>query len=316
MGGRRRENLAREVRAGLASTPKYLPARLGSDFRAVEPPGAGDGLPEYHLARAEAEILTIHAKAITARLPRPLAVAEFGPGNQSNAELLVGMLASACGVRMYMPIDDSDARRGGTLTRLAAAHRDAEVRAIIAEYDEGLRFARAVARCPVVAAWMASGIGRYQREEAANRLRALRGRLCPDDRLLLGIDLRKPSTEMLQSYDDAGGLLAESQRNTLRRINQELGGQFDPASFAYRVECDESDGLVRTFLVSNRAQRVWIERADIVADFAKGEALRTGQSYQYAPAEIRQLAQSAGLRVEAQWFDGNRRFSVSLLAGR
>ena len=54
-----------------------------------------------------------------------------------------------------------------------------------------------------------------------------------EDRLLLGIDLRKDRDVLESAYDDSRGVTARFNRNLLARINRELGGHFDIRGFRF-----------------------------------------------------------------------------------
>jgi uncharacterized SAM-dependent methyltransferase len=130
--------------------------------------------------------------------------------------------------------------------------------------------------------------------------------------LLVGIDLRKDRAVLEAAYDDPCGVTAAFNRNILARINRELGGSFDIRTFAHRAIYDEQKGRVEMYLVSDRAQRVIIEKAELEVSFAAGEAIHTENSVKYSLAEIDMLARTAGLQRERTWFDGPKRFSLHL----
>ena len=64
----------------------------------------------------------------------------------------------------------------------------------------------------------------------------------PDDRLLVGFDLRKARAVLEPAYDDARGVTARFNKNLLARVNRELGGQFDLSLFDHRAVYDEDAG--------------------------------------------------------------------------
>jgi L-histidine Nalpha-methyltransferase len=131
---------------------------------------------------------------------------------------------------------------------------------------------------------------------------------------VMGVDLRKSREVLERAYDDARGVTAQFNLNLLARINRELGGTFDLAQFQHRAVYDEAKGRVEMYLVSRRAQRVHIRALELTVDFAAGEAVHTENSYKYSPAEIDELAQSAGLRVAQRWTDAAGRFALVMLS--
>ena len=115
------------------------------------------------------------------------------------------------------------------------------------------------------------------------------------------------------AYDDACGVTAAFNRNLLVRINRELGGHFDPRTFRHQARYDEEAGRIEMHLVSDRGQRVAIDRLGLEISFQAGEAIHTENSYKYSLAEIEALAAAARLRGEHSWFDSERRFCLNLL---
>ena len=109
-------------------------------------------------------------------------------------------------------------------------------------------------------------------------------------------------------------MTARFNLNLLRRINRELGGHFDLDGFRHRARYDEVVGRVEIHLVSVCDQRVPIDDLDLVVPFAAGETIHTENLYYFSPDEIDTLAAGAGMRVDRRWLDGQRRFSLNLLA--
>jgi len=132
------------------------------------------------------------------------------------------------------------------------------------------------------------------------------------DRLLIGIDLRKDPAVLLQAYDDSEGITAQFSKNILARINRELGGHFDLNAFEHWAVYREQEGCMQMYLVSRRSQRVAIDGLGLEIAFETGEAIHTENSFKYSLEEIQSLGAAAGLCLERQWLDGERRFSVNI----
>jgi uncharacterized SAM-dependent methyltransferase len=175
-----------------------------------------------------------------------------------------------------------------------------------------LRRVEAVRRKLVL--WLGSNIGNLERGEAAKFLASVRETLLPDDRLLVGIDLRKSRAVLEEAYDDPCGVTAAFNRNILARINRELGGNFDLRAFRHRAVYEEAIGRVEMYLVSCRAQRIQIAEARLDLALAADEPIHTENSYKYSPEEIALLAEAAGLRPLQAWMDPEQRFRLDLFA--
>ena len=125
-------------------------------------------------------------------------------------------------------------------------------------YEQGLM--RAIERRPqdasLVVLFLGSNIGNFTPEAAHDLLTRIRRSLRPGDALLLGTDLVKPERELLLAYDDPLRVTAAFNRNLLRRINDELGGNFDLDGFRHRATWNAAARRVEVFLVSARRQQV------------------------------------------------------------
>ena len=308
------ESLASEVRAGLTATPKRIPCRFFYDEAGSQIFEEICDLPEYYLTRAEGEILRDRAQDVARRFSLPISLIEFGSGNSSKTRLLIEALLGEHGSLSYTPVDISPSVLEASSLQLLDDYRHLEIRAIAGEYQDGLRRIRPESQRPKLILWLGSSIGNLDRPSADRFVSTLRGAMNPEDRLLLGIDLRK-SREVLESaYDDSGGVTARFNRNLLVRINRELGGHFDPEAFDFQAIYDEVGGNVVSQLRSRRDQTVRIEDLGLEVAFAANETIHTENSFKYSRAEIDVLARNTGFAVEERWLDANNRFSVNLFA--
>jgi dimethylhistidine N-methyltransferase len=312
----RRNRFARDVAAGLTASPRWLPYcyfydRLGSRlFEAI------CELPEYYLTRAETAILKSHARDIAAHFPSPTDLIELGSGTATKTRLLIEAFLQRHGPLRYVPLDICRSVLEESSPDLLRTYADLEVLAIAGEYHDGLAHLGAVTGRQRLVCWLGSNIGNLHRAEAAEFLGQVGATLSLDDRLLVGIDLRKAPATLEAAYNDACGVTAAFNRNLLVRLNRELRGSFDVKSFAHQALYDEIAGRVEMHLVSARAQRVRIADLDLDVPFAAGETIHTENSYKYSPAEIDALAAAAELRLEQSWLDPERLFRLTLFARR
>jgi L-histidine N-alpha-methyltransferase len=310
------EEFARAVRAGLTAQPKYLDCVWFYDAAGSELFEQICDCPEYYLTRAEHEILTERAFEIVAACPARTSLVELGSGNAAKTRLLIRALLARQGSLVYVPIDVSRTALDSSARALVAEQARLEVVAIAAEYETGVRELRALELGPKLLLWLGSNVGNLSREAAASFLARLREGLGADDRLLIGIDLRKDRATLERAYDDAAGVTARFNLNLLARIDRELGGGFGRARFAHRAVYDEGIGRMDMYLESLAAQRVRIDALDLEVDFAAGERIHSESSYKYSTREIEALADAAGWRVEDLWLDGRERFALARFAPR
>jgi L-histidine N-alpha-methyltransferase len=312
--GARLAAFARDVRAGLTARPKRLSCCYFYDAEGSLLFEEICELPEYYLPRAEREILQAHAPGIVARFPGGVTLVELGSGNAAKTRLLIEACLTRQPSLQYVPVDICRTVLEDSSRELLRDYPTLEIVAVAGEYREGLRRLNTPAGLPKLILWLGSNVGNFDRAEAAEFLRQVRETMAPADRLLVGIDLRKDRARLENAYDDPRGVTARFNLNLLTRINRELGGHFEPAMFRHRAEYNDAMGRVEMYLDSLCRQHVAIDRLDATVPFEQGEAIHTENSYKYSPAEIVTLAAAAGLRLEAQWFDGERRFSENLLS--
>jgi dimethylhistidine N-methyltransferase len=308
-----RDDFARAVRDGLTRRPKALPCRWLYDERGSLLFERICELPEYYLTRAETEILRAHADELAARTAAGTSLVELGSGSARKTRLLVEALLARHGRLRYLPVDISRSMLRTSALALLGDYPGLEVTAVAAEYRAGLRALRDDGTRKLIL-WLGSNVGNFARDDAARFLQRLSAQLSADDRLLVGIDLRKPRLELERAYDDAAGVTARFNLNLLERINRELGGRFDLTAFRHQARYDDVAGRVDLALVSERDQEVTVGALGLTCTFVSGEALHTESSHKYSLDEIDGLAHAANLAVEAQWLDSRRRFSLNLLA--
>jgi L-histidine N-alpha-methyltransferase len=309
-----RAAFARDVRAGLLARPKRLPCCYFYDAEGSRLFEEICELPEYYLTRAEREILEARAQDVASRFPAAVTLVELGSGSADKTRLLIDALLRQHGALRYVPVDICRPVLEASARALLHDYPAIEVHAIAGDYHDALRHLAQEAGRPKLILWLGSSIGNLDRPDAAGFLRRVRETMAGEDRLLVGIDLRKARRVLEPAYDDARGVTARFNRNLLARINRELGGRFDPDSFLHRAVYDEARGRIEMYLVSPRAQRVRIDALDLVVPFDAGEAIHTENSYKYSLEEIAALAQDAGLALERRWLDASGRFSLSLCA--
>jgi L-histidine N-alpha-methyltransferase len=309
-----RASLAEEVRLGLSSTPKQLPCRFFYDQRGSQLFEQICELPEYYPTRAEHSILEKRSDEIAERFDVPPSLVELGSGSATKTRLLIESLLAYHGSLTFVPIDISPTILRESALDLLACYPDLRVEAVAGEYEAGLRRLDEAVPSPRLVVWLGSSVGNLDRPSAAAFLARVAESLGPRDRLLLGIDLRKSKRVLEKAYDDEAGVTARFNLNLLRRINRELGADFEEANFAHKAVYLEDEGRIEMHLVSRKACRVRIPGCDQTVDFEAGESIHSENSHKYSASEIDQLVGSAGFQTDSRWLDVDELFSLSLLS--
>lgn len=301
----------RDVVAGLAARPRAVPSRWLYDARGSRLFQWIARLPSYDLARNELAILVGHREAIAAPFAgAPCTVVDLGAGDGHKTRVLLEALAARCAPVRYAPLDLSRAALQEAGRRVRAELPAIEVRAVHADWSEGLRAVARDAPGARLVLFLGSSVGNLERAEAVRLLRGVRGALSPGDHLLLGCDLAKPVRELRAAYDDPEGVTGAFNLNLLARANRELGADFDLAGFRHVATWDPVRPAMESWLESRRRQVVRV--AGRAFDLEAGERIHTEIACKFDPARIEALRREAGFEPAGLFLDGRRRFADAL----
>jgi L-histidine N-alpha-methyltransferase len=306
---------ADDVRRGLTATPKRLDPKYFYDELGSRLFEAITALPEYYVTRSEAEVLRQHAGDIAAALGGPLWLVELGSGDGQKTRLLIEALLARQESLEYVPVDISESAVEISSRALLLSYPDLRITAYIGEYHAALRRIRkerAAPGCPLVL-FLGSTLGNMNPEERLGFVREVRKLLNAGEGFLLGVDLQKPEKVLIPAYDDPLGVTAAFNLNLLVRINRELGGAFDIATFRHRAVYNREVGRIEMHLVSRQAQTVPIGALGIEVPFAAGETIHTESSYKFRGDQIIALAAETGFELRRAWTDSKGWFASNLL---
>jgi L-histidine N-alpha-methyltransferase len=282
-------SFADHVVNGLGDDPKWLSAKYFYDAAGSELFEQITRLPEYYPTRTELKILTQNAGAMSAYI----------------------LLAAAPQIAAYVPVDIS---AEFLAQEAASVRRDVPTIAVLpvaADFTRDFELPQQIRSRPRVGFFPGSTIGNFEPQDAAEFLRQAGRILGAGATMIVGVDRIKDEAVLNAAYDDAAGVTARFNLNILRRMNRELGGEFDLASFRHRAFYNAVDHRIEMHLESLRAQTVRVAGRNFT--FAPGETIHTENSYKYTVESFRALAESAGWRPVATWTDENGYFAVHAL---
>lgn len=309
--GSQRDAFAKDVAEGLAAARKSLPPKYFYDDDGSQLYAQICELPEYYLYRAEQEILATHAADIHAAIGH-LPLVEFGPGNAAKTRLLLAQYEQTGRPFLYCPVDIARSMLVATAQQLLTEYQQIAMRAMHADFtgNPGVIQALQVPRKAI--AFFGSSLGNFTREESVEFLRRTADIMGPDDVFLLGIDLKKSPMLLVPAYDDAQGVTAAFNLNLLRRINRELGGNFDIQRFEHVAIYNDKLGRIEMHLRSRLAHQVTLTKLGQTVSFTAGETIHTENSYKYSVDEIRDLGRRAKLVLQRTWFDSQQYFLLAM----
>jgi len=302
------DSFADHVVAGLSDTPKWLSAKYFYDAAGSALFEEITRLPEYYPTRTELSILTRCAGEMSGYIPLSAALVEFGTGSTKKARILID---AAPQLAAYVPVDISPEFLA---QEAAAVRRDVPwlpVLPVAADFTRDFELPAQIRSRPRVGFFPGSTIGNFEPGDATEFLRQAARVLGQGATMIVGVDLTKDEAVLNAAYNDAAGVTAEFNLNILARMNRELDGNFDVASFRHRAFYNTEHHRIEMHLESLRAQTVTV--AGRAVSFEKGETIHTENSYKYTVDSFRALARDAGWRWAATWTDEKNYFSLHAL---
>jgi dimethylhistidine N-methyltransferase len=270
-------------------------------------------LPEYGLTRADSQLLSRAAGEIVRASHHPDLIVELGSGSGTKTRHVLAAAASQSARVEYRPIDISSAALEICVKGVDGMERIC-VEPIEGTYLDGIDLAMAGRRLGqrALMLFLGSTIGNFDRGPAASFLRRVRRRMAPGDHLLLGADLVKSRSKLVSAYDDPIGVTAAFNLNLLARINRELDGRFDLATFAHEARYNDRKARIEMHLQSRIEQEVLIGELDLTVSFKAGETIWTESSHKFRPEEISRMGERTGWRSVRQWVDCDWGFAETL----
>ena len=302
--------VAAAVATGLASSPKHLPSWLFYDEE-------GDRLfqqimlmPEYYPTRCEYDILKEYKDDLFDLFKdgsKPFKLIEFGAGDGLKTEILLKDFLLNKAEFTYYPVDISANALELLRERLTESLPDLKISPQNKTYEEALAELRGSSEKKVIL-FLGANIGNFTVAEAAQFLRKLALPLQKKDQLLIGFDQKKDPRVIRDAYDDARGVTSEFNLNILRRLNRELGADFNTDHFTHYPYYDPETGTAKSFLMSMINQAVYIEALQKFIHFTAWEPIQTEVSQKYDAGMIEKLMSLTGLKIERIFSDAQNYF--------
>jgi len=304
--------LAADARAGLGAAAKWMPPVHFYDERGSALFEEITRLPEYYQGRAELGILEREAAGIVARHGVGELV-ELGSGASRKTRALLDAMRDAGTLERYVPFDVCPEAILAAASALAEDYPELDLHGVAGDFGRHLPAVppRAAGGARLVA-FLGGTIGNLEPAQRTPFLRSVAGLMDEGDVLLVGTDLAGDPDRIRDAYDDAAGVTAEFNLNLLRRMNRELGADFDLDAFAHVAVYDPGPPWVEMRLRSLGRQVVHLDALGMTAEFADGEEMRTEISCKFTRASVAAMYADAGL-APAEWHEDPRGwFAVSL----
>lgn len=298
-----------DVLLGLRDSPKSLDSKYFYDAE-------GDRLfqdimntPEYYPTKCELEIFELQTSKIVEILTQNTTafdLIELGAGNALKSSFLLDRLLKNDKHFTYYPIDISKNIIQTLQQELPRKFKKLNIVGLHGEYFDMLKKANELSDRKKVILFLGSNIGNMSLEDSKKFCIHLRQHLSTGDLLLIGFDLKKNPKVILDAYNDPSGITREFNLNLLKRINRELGADFNVDQFDHYPTYNPETGACKSYLVSLRKQSVRF--ADSTVDFAENEIIDMEISQKFTVEQTYTLAESTGFKPVMHLFDQKKWF--------
>jgi L-histidine Nalpha-methyltransferase len=300
-----RRRFRRAVLEGLRSDPKRIPCQYLYDRRGSQLFERICALPEYYPTRTEQAILEDNAEDIADFCGPGCLLIEPGSGSGAKTRTLLHALRDPAG---YVAIDIAPDMLEASAAALRREFPRLDIRTVWADFGEVMDLGNLSegGACACIF-FPGSTIGNFDPDQAVDLL-ARFGGWARRPKLLLGLDLEKDEQIVKPAYNDTSGLTAEFNLNLLRRINAELGADFDLSRFRHAAPYRREPCRVEMHLVSLDDQTVTIGEERF--HFRLGETIHSESSHKFKLVDFTRLAAAAGWKLERAWTDERAWFAV------
>lgn len=298
-----------EILAGLRLAEKTISPKYFYDERGSQLFEEITRLPEYYPTETELGIMRDNIDEIASLVGKQASLIEFGSGSSLKTRVLLEHLDE---LAAYVPVDISEDHLLESARQIGEEFPDLDILPVVADFTQPFQLpSPKVMPLRNIVYFPGSTIGNFTNEAARELLQVMYQEAGAGGALLIGVDLQKDPAIIERAYNDSAGVTAEFNRNMLRHLNREFGGDFDLDAFAHSAKYNEREGRVEIRLVSEQDQEFSLSHASFSIE--KDEAILTEYSHKYTLEGFAAMAETAGLRVKKVWMDTERLFSVQYL---
>jgi dimethylhistidine N-methyltransferase len=311
----KQNTFAEDVLKGLSAAPKFLSSKYFYDDEGSRLFQEIMQLPEYYLTRAEFEIFRTQTAEIFEAFANgnsEFDVIELGAGDGTKTAVLIDHILEQTQDFSYSPIDISQEALDFLSTKFSRKFPKLLMKPKIGDYFHILETLKTASSGRKILLFLGSNIGNFSPDQALEFFRHLRDVMNEDDLLFTGFDLQKDPHVILRAYDDARGVTAEFNLNLLKRINRELGANFNLEKFSHYAVYRPTECAARSFLISREEQIVFVQALNRSFYFKAWEPIFMEISQKYDLEMIENLARESGFEIKQNFFDSRKYFVDSL----
>jgi len=268
-------------------------------------------LPEYYPYNSETEILQTLEKKLLPYLSNEFHLVELGSGSSVKTRLLIDILFKSQKHLQYFPIDISEIL-DQSAKNLCADYPNLTVTGVVDTFENGLDFIEHYDDKPNLITFLGSSFGNFNHNEGMKFLQKINNLMKSDDLFLIGLDLKKDQNVLHSAYNDSQKTTAKFNLNVLKRINDELGADFNLENFEHHAIYDEEKGRIEMYLRSLSEQSITIPKSDLSVTFSKNELIHTENSHKFSIHQINSFLKESNFEKLEIWFDSKNYYSLVL----
>lgn len=303
------DSFAADILEGLTQQPKKLSSKYFYDANGDKLFQDIMNMPEYYLTDCEFEIFETKKDAILSLIGQEeFDLVELGAGDGTKTKVLLEYFLEQNANFTYSPIDISGHVLDLLKKDLCDNLPDLHCNPIEGDYFEVLNRLSKQTNVKKVVLFLGANIGNLSLIESRNFLSQLYQNMTKGDILIIGFDLKKDPTVILDAYNDPKGITAAFNLNLLKRINNELNANFKLDGFKHWETYNPITGATKSYLISNQDQKVSIGKLNKTIHFKAWEAIDMELSQKYDLPTIEKMAQLAGFRVLKHLTDSRQYF--------
>lgn len=305
------DNFLADILDGLKKSPKTLPSMYFYNAEGSKLFQMIMKVPEYYLTNSEYEILDTQSKELYEDIDpqNDFEVVEFGAGDGIKTKLLLEEFLKHTTDFTYSPIDISQSALNGLESSFREQLPTLKMNPLNDDYFSALEGLKGKSTTKLVL-FLGSNIGNFKDDAEVDFLKEMRANITKGDYALIGFDLKKDPSIILDAYNDKTGVTREFNLNLLRRINTDLGANFDIENFSHFPTYNPETGESRSYLISLKKQSVTLGCETIDFDYAEPIFMEVSKKYSTQDIEI--MAAKTGFRVVKNYHDCRHFFLDSL----
>ena len=306
---------AEDVVEGLSDEPKHLSSKYFYDDEGSRLFQEIMNLPEYYLTRSEQEIFSKQTSEIFEAFEANkdgFDLIELGAGDGIKTSILVDHFLQKNAEFRYVPIDISSEALNFLTEKFHEEFPDLDIQTEQGDYFKTLETFKERSDKRKIILFLGSNIGNFLEEQALEFFKHLHEVMNKDDSIFIGFDLHKNPKTILNAYDDSLNVTAKFNLNLLKRMNRELGANFETDNFLHYASYHPTECAARSYLISQKKHTVYIEALDRDFHFKKWEPLYMEVSQKYNLEMIKTLAKKSGFAIVKSFYDKNKFYTNSL----